>query len=75
MASAVEQFVSNLNFASFSRAKDLKSRIVFTIIALIVYRFGTYIPLPSIDFISYSKAFQSKSAGYLVCLICSQGEL
>ncbi|XCE18132.1 preprotein translocase subunit SecY [Candidatus Liberibacter asiaticus] len=63
MASAVEQFVSNLNFASFSRAKDLKSRIVFTIIALIVYRFGTYIPLPSIDFISYSKAFQSKSAG------------
>ncbi|AKK19810.1 preprotein translocase subunit SecY [Candidatus Liberibacter africanus] len=63
MASAVEQFVSNLTLSSFSKAKDLKSRIVFTIFALIVYRFGTHVPLPGIDLVAYTKAFQSKSAG------------
>lgn len=49
MVSAVEQFVSNLSISSFSKAKDLKSRIVFTLIAIVVYRLGTHIPLPSID--------------------------
>ncbi|RPD36823.1 preprotein translocase subunit SecY [Candidatus Liberibacter solanacearum] len=63
MVSAVEQFVSNLSISSFSKAKDLKSRIVFTLIAIVVYRLGTHIPLPSIDLVAYTKAFQSKSAG------------
>ncbi|MBL0849379.1 MAG: preprotein translocase subunit SecY [Candidatus Liberibacter ctenarytainae] len=63
MASAVEQFVSNLSFASFSKAKDLKDRILFTLIALLVYRIGTHVPLPGIDLVAYTKSFQSKSAG------------
>ncbi|MEG8099512.1 preprotein translocase subunit SecY [Candidatus Liberibacter brunswickensis] len=63
MASAVEQFVSNLSLSSFSKSKDLKSRIVFTIFALVVYRLGTHVPLPGIDLVAYTKAFQSKSTG------------
>ena len=44
MASAAEQLAANLNFAAFAKATDLQKRIWFTLIALIVYRIGTYIP-------------------------------
>lgn len=49
MASAIEQLASNLSFSSFAKAEDLKKRIWFTLAVLIVYRFGTYIPLPGIN--------------------------
>ncbi|RVB28787.1 preprotein translocase subunit SecY, partial [Mesorhizobium sp. M7A.F.Ca.CA.001.07.2.1] len=49
MASAAEQLASNLNFSAFAKAEDLKKRIWFTIGALLVYRLGTYIPLPGIN--------------------------
>ena len=49
MASAAEQLASNLDLSVFSKAKDLKKRIWFTLGALIIYRLGTYIPLPGID--------------------------
>jgi len=49
MASAAEQLAANLNFASFSKATELKKRIWFTLGALIVYRIGTYIPVPGVD--------------------------
>ena len=46
MASAAEKLASNFNFSVFSKATELKKRIWFTLGALIIYRFGTYIPLP-----------------------------
>ncbi|MDR3326160.1 MAG: preprotein translocase subunit SecY [Rhodospirillaceae bacterium] len=49
MASAYEQLVANLNFGVFSKAIELKKRIWFTLITLIVYRFGTWIPIPGVD--------------------------
>lgn len=49
MASAAEQFAANMNFGAFNKATELKKRIWFTLGALIVYRLGTYIPLPGID--------------------------
>lgn len=49
MASAVEQLASGFNFSTFAKAEDLKKRIWFTLAALVVYRFGTYIPLPGIN--------------------------
>src|ERR1700685_3978336 len=49
MASAAEQLASSINFGAFSKATELKSRIWFTLAALVVYRLGTYIPLPGID--------------------------
>ncbi len=49
MSSAAERLASNLNFGVLSRATELKQRLWFVLWALIVYRVGTYIPVPGID--------------------------
>ena len=46
-------------------ASDLRSRIIFTILVLCVYRFGTYVPLPSIDPEALQSLMQSKQRGLL----------
>lgn len=65
MASAAEQLASNLNFAAFAKAEDLKKRIWFTLGAMLVYRLGTYIPLPGINPEAFAQAFQQQSGGVL----------
>ncbi|MEM7620414.1 MAG: preprotein translocase subunit SecY [Pseudomonadota bacterium] len=65
MVSAAEQLAANLNFSVFSKAEELKKRIWFTLGALIVYRVGTYIPLPGVDSIAFTQAFQSQAGGIL----------
>ena len=47
MASAAEQLAANINFGAIAKAEELKKRIWFTLGALIIYRLGTYIPLPA----------------------------
>ena len=49
MASSAEQLAANFSFSSLAKATELKQRLWFTLGALIVYRIGTYIPLPGID--------------------------
>lgn len=49
MTSAAERLASNMSFGVFSRATELKARLWFVLGALIVYRIGTYIPVPGID--------------------------
>ncbi len=49
MVSAAEQLAANLNFSAFAKAEELKKRLWFTLGALLVYRLGTYIPLPGIN--------------------------
>ena len=49
MASAAEQLAANLNLGTLSKATELKKRIWFTLGALLVYRVGTYIPVPGVD--------------------------
>ena len=49
MASAAEQLASSMSLGAFSKATELKKRIWFTLAALLVYRVGTYIPLPGVD--------------------------
>ncbi len=65
MASAAEQLAANLNFATFSKAEDLKKRLWFTLGALLVYRLGTYIPLPGLNPDAYASAFEGQSGGIL----------
>jgi len=65
MASAAEQLAQNLNFSAFAKASDLQKRILFTLGALIVYRIGTYIPVPGIDPESFRQAFENVSSGIL----------
>ena len=49
MASRADNIASNLNLANFSKATELKNRIWFTIGALIVFRFLSFVPLPGIN--------------------------
>ncbi|ATU91820.1 preprotein translocase subunit SecY [Phyllobacterium zundukense] len=65
MASAAEQLASNLNFSAFSKAEELKKRIWFTLGALLVYRLGTYIPLPGINLGAFAQAFNNQAQGIL----------
>ena len=65
MASAAEQLAANLNLSAFSKAEDLKKRIWFTLAALLVYRLGTYIPIPGIDATELARAFGQNKSGIL----------
>ena len=65
MASAAEQLAASVNFGALSKAKELKRKIWFTLIALIVYRLGTYIPLPGIDSQVLDDIFQQNAGGIL----------
>jgi preprotein translocase subunit SecY len=65
MVSAAEQLAANLNFSALAKAEELKKRIYFTIGALLVYRLGTYIPLPGIDPSAWEQAFKTQSGGIL----------
>ena len=65
MASTAEQLAANLNFGAFAKATELKKRLWFTLGALIVYRIGTYIPLPGIDPLVLADVFRSQSQGIL----------
>ncbi len=65
MVSAAEQLAKNLNFSAFSKAEDLKRRIWFTLGALLVYRFGTWIPIPGINVAAFEALFNSQSQGIL----------
>jgi preprotein translocase subunit SecY len=65
MASAAEQLAANINWASFGKAEELKKRIWFTLGALVIYRLGTYIPLPGIDSNAFQDAFLGQKQGVL----------
>ena len=65
MASAAEQLAANMNFGAFAKATELKKRIWFTLGALIVYRLGTFIPLPGIDAAVLADIFRQNQSGIL----------
>ena len=65
MASAAEQLAANLNFGALAKSEDLKKRIWFTLGALIVYRLGSYIPIPGIDAVQLAKFAAQNSNGIL----------
>ncbi|MBM85125.1 MAG: preprotein translocase subunit SecY [Rhodospirillaceae bacterium] len=65
MASSAEQFASSFNFGALSKATELKKRIWFTLGALIVYRLGTYIPIPGIDPVVLQQIFEQNAGGIL----------
>src|SRR5205807_1070146 len=65
MASAAEQLAASLNFGAFAKATELKNRIWFTLAALVVYRLGTYIPIPGIDPSILQQIFQHNAGGIL----------
>lgn len=65
MPSAAEQLAANLSWSSFSKADELKKRILFALGALIVYRVCTYIPLPGIDQAALANMFNDMRGGFV----------
>lgn len=65
MASASEQLARNVNFSAFSKAKELQQRILFTLGALLVYRLGTFIPVPGVDKSAFDAIMDRQAGGIL----------
>ena len=65
MASAAEQLAANVNWSAFSKAEELQKRIWFTLGALVIYRLGTFIPLPGIDPVSLARIMEQQTQGLL----------
>ncbi len=65
MVSAAERLAQNMDLGMLARAKELKSRLLFVLGALIVYRIGTYIPIPGIDPRVLQDIFEQQSGGIL----------
>jgi len=65
MASAAEQLAANFNFGALGKAKELQRRLLFVLGALIIYRIGTYIPIPGIDPLILANFYESHSGGIL----------
>ena len=65
MASLAEKMAANVDMSAFSKADELKKRLMFTILALIVFRLGTFIPLPGIDPKILGDIFARNSGGIL----------
>ena len=65
MASAAEQLAAQFNFGTLAKATELKKRLWFTVGALIVYRLGTYIPIPGVDPVILDDIFSQQAGGIL----------
>src|SRR5262249_50019320 len=65
MVSAAEQLAANLNFSALAKAEELKKSIRFTVLALLVYHLGTYIPLPAIQPNAWKQIFNTQAGGLL----------
>ncbi len=65
MVSLAEKMAANLDMSAFGKAEELKKRLWFTILALIVFRLGTFIPLPGIDPLVLADIFDRNSGGIL----------
>lgn len=63
MASAAEQMAANMSWGAFGKAKELQQRILFALGLLIVYRIGTYIPVPGIDAAQLAAFFDQQNQG------------
>ncbi|MDX2211154.1 MAG: preprotein translocase subunit SecY [Sphingopyxis sp.] len=63
MASRADQLASNINFSKFGQATELKNRIWFTIGALIVFRFLSFVPLPGVDPVALARLYEQAASG------------
>ena len=65
MASANDKMYTGITWETFARAGDLQKRLLFTLGAMIVYRLGTFIPLPGINSVILEEIFTRNSGGIL----------
>src|ERR1051325_10210661 len=65
MPSAAEQLAANFNFGSLAKATELRQRILFTVVVLIIARLGTYVPMPGIDPSELARQLNQQQGGLL----------
>ena len=65
MATAAERLANNMNFGALGRASELRNRLLFTLAALIVFRLGTFLPIPGINPVALQQFFEQQSSGIL----------
>ena len=63
MVSAVEQMAANTSWSALGKATELRKRILFTLGLLLVYRLGTFIPVPGIDATALREFMESAQSG------------
>jgi len=56
---------SNISLANFAKATELKKRLWFTLGALILFRFLSYVPMPGIDPAAMASLFNTQQGGVL----------
>ena len=65
MASVAEKLANNLNFSALGKATELRNRLLFTLGALVIFRLGTFLPIPGINPIALQQFFEQQSSGIL----------
>ena len=65
MATAADRLANNLNFSAIGKATELRNRLLFTLGALIVFRLGTFLPIPGINPVALQQFFEQQSSGIL----------
>ena len=65
MASLSDKMTAGVNYSAFSKATDLHKRLWFTLLAIIVFRLGTYIPFPGINPAVLKEFFSSNQGGLI----------
>jgi len=65
MATAANKLASNINWSAFGQATELKNRLLFTLGALLIFRLGTFLPIPGINPIALQQFFEQQSSGIL----------
>jgi preprotein translocase subunit SecY len=65
MPSAAEQLAANFNFSSFGKATELRQRILFTLVVLVIARLGTFIPMPGINPAALAQQINQQQGGLL----------
>lgn len=70
MVSLAEKMAANMDASVFSKATDLKKRLLFTVLALIVFRLGTFIPLRVLIPAYWLRFLPDIQTAFWECLIC-----
>jgi preprotein translocase subunit SecY len=65
MASQAEQLASSISLSNFSKATELKKRLWFTLGALVLFRFLSFVPIPGVDPAAMQALFETQSGGIL----------
>ena len=65
MASRADNIASNMSLANFSKATELTQRIWFTVWALVVFRFLSFVPLPGVNPLILQTLYSKTQGGIL----------